>query len=504
MLVPHYCYHPALPVAGVCRMCLVEVEKAPKLAPACATHGGRRAGGARAQREGAGSARGRARVPADQPPARLPDLRPGRRVRAAGLHVPGRAGRHPLRASTPSASTRSRTSAPTCCTCPTAASSARAACASWRTSRRSRCSTCRERGDRAYIGKSAGAATSTIRGPATWSTSARWASLLSKDFLHKARAWDLDKTASVCTGLLQGCNIIIDTRDNVVVRLRPRPNLDVNQLLHVRPRAAELPLDEPRRPRSRRRWSARAARLARHRLGHRARPRWRELLRGASGAVVLSPRPARRPKSLGLAARSWSTARTVAAAVQVPHGRRGAAAGRPEPGAARRARAQRDGRRAARLSRDWDGALAACGAAPRWSSCSTRSSTDAEARAGRAAPARSSCIGTRADDGRCTAPALVLPITNDGGGERDVHQPGRPGAALPAGEGARPAWRGRPGGWPARSWQGRARTATRPAPRAEAFAALGQHCPAFAGLSHADLGFTGRVLRAAARAEAAR
>jgi len=37
VLIPHYCYHPALPVAGVCRMCLVEVEKAPKLAPACAT-----------------------------------------------------------------------------------------------------------------------------------------------------------------------------------------------------------------------------------------------------------------------------------------------------------------------------------------------------------------------------------------------------------------------------------------------------------------------------------
>src|SRR3989442_6279712 len=36
VLVPHYCYHPGLPVAGVCRMCLVEVEKAPKLPIACA------------------------------------------------------------------------------------------------------------------------------------------------------------------------------------------------------------------------------------------------------------------------------------------------------------------------------------------------------------------------------------------------------------------------------------------------------------------------------------
>src|SRR5256885_10062301 len=37
VLVPHYCYHPGVPVAGVCRMCLVEIEKTPKLQIACAT-----------------------------------------------------------------------------------------------------------------------------------------------------------------------------------------------------------------------------------------------------------------------------------------------------------------------------------------------------------------------------------------------------------------------------------------------------------------------------------
>jgi NADH-quinone oxidoreductase subunit G len=54
-------------------------------------------------------------------------------------------------------------------------------------------------------------------------------SLLSKDFLHKARAWELDKTASICTGCSQGCNVNIDTRSNLVVRIRPRANMDVNQ-----------------------------------------------------------------------------------------------------------------------------------------------------------------------------------------------------------------------------------------------------------------------------------
>src|SRR5256712_14004751 len=45
VLVPHYCYHPGLAVAGVCRMCLGEGEKAPKLPIACATTGGRGVGG---------------------------------------------------------------------------------------------------------------------------------------------------------------------------------------------------------------------------------------------------------------------------------------------------------------------------------------------------------------------------------------------------------------------------------------------------------------------------
>jgi len=35
--VPRFCYHKKLPVAANCRMCMVEVEKAPKPMPACAT-----------------------------------------------------------------------------------------------------------------------------------------------------------------------------------------------------------------------------------------------------------------------------------------------------------------------------------------------------------------------------------------------------------------------------------------------------------------------------------
>jgi len=35
--IPRFCYHRKLSVAANCRMCLVQVEKAPKPLPACAT-----------------------------------------------------------------------------------------------------------------------------------------------------------------------------------------------------------------------------------------------------------------------------------------------------------------------------------------------------------------------------------------------------------------------------------------------------------------------------------
>src|SRR3989441_945867 len=85
-----------------------------------------------------------------------------------------------------------------------------------------------ERGDRAYIGIHPGA-----RLDHPWAGNVvdlcPVGSLLSKDFLRRARAWELDKAASVCTGCTQGCNVTLDVRDNVVVRVRPRSNLDVNR-----------------------------------------------------------------------------------------------------------------------------------------------------------------------------------------------------------------------------------------------------------------------------------
>ena len=37
VMIPHFCYHPKLKYDANCRMCLVEVEKMPKLQTSCST-----------------------------------------------------------------------------------------------------------------------------------------------------------------------------------------------------------------------------------------------------------------------------------------------------------------------------------------------------------------------------------------------------------------------------------------------------------------------------------
>ncbi len=227
VLVPHYCYHPSLPVAGVCRMCLVEIEKQPKLAASCATPC------ANGMVVHVGSEQARAarqsvleflliNHPLDCPicdqagECELQDYvyqegRSGTRygeyakrfspVEEFGpdvLYVPNR-----------------------CILC-------------------TRCVrfmddvaaepvlNVSERGDRAYIG-----IVDSQRLDHAWAGNVvdlcPVGALISKDFLHKARAWDLDKTPSICPGCTQGCSITLQTRDNQVVRVVPRPNAAVNQ-----------------------------------------------------------------------------------------------------------------------------------------------------------------------------------------------------------------------------------------------------------------------------------
>jgi len=85
-----------------------------------------------------------------------------------------------------------------------------------------------ERGDRAVIGKFEGQDL-THAWAANVVDLCPVGALLSKDFLNKARAWELDRTPSICPNCTQGCNSILETRDNIVVRMRPRSNTEVNQ-----------------------------------------------------------------------------------------------------------------------------------------------------------------------------------------------------------------------------------------------------------------------------------
>ncbi len=227
VLVPHYCYHPGLPVAGVCRMCLVEIEKAPKLQIACATPVTE---GMVVKTQSPQAKDARRSVlefllinhPLDCPicdqagECELQDF----------VFQEGRSGTR--YAEYPKRFNPVEDFGPDVLYVP------------------NRCILCTrcvrfmedvaaepvlnvsERGDRAYIGIHPGA-----RLDHPWAGNVvdlcPVGSLLSKDFLHKARAWELDKAASVCTGCTQGCNVTLDVRDNVVVRVRPRPNLEVNR-----------------------------------------------------------------------------------------------------------------------------------------------------------------------------------------------------------------------------------------------------------------------------------
>jgi NADH-quinone oxidoreductase subunit G len=226
VLVPHYCYHPSLPVAGSCRMCLVEIEKQPKLAPSCATPV---AAGMVVHVESAQAKAARRSVlelllinhPLDCPicdkagECELQDYT-YQEGPAAGRYAQYAKRFNPVEDFGPDI-----LFVPNRCILCTRCVRFMEDVALEPTLNVS------ERGDRATIGVFEG---ESLDHP--WSGNVvdlcPVGALLSKDFLHKARAWDLDKAPSVCPGCTQGCNVIFETRDAQVVRVVPRPNPDVN------------------------------------------------------------------------------------------------------------------------------------------------------------------------------------------------------------------------------------------------------------------------------------
>ncbi len=53
--------------------------------------------------------------------------------------------------------------------------------------------------------------------------------LTAKDFRFKARVWDMTFNDSICPGCSRGCNIIVGTRNNEILRVEPKANPYVNR-----------------------------------------------------------------------------------------------------------------------------------------------------------------------------------------------------------------------------------------------------------------------------------
>ncbi len=95
--IPAFCYYPGLSLQAACRMCVVRIEKMPKLQTACTTPVAEGMVVTREIPEIAQARKATLQTAARQPPARLPRLRRRRRVRAAGHDLQVRRRRQLLR-----------------------------------------------------------------------------------------------------------------------------------------------------------------------------------------------------------------------------------------------------------------------------------------------------------------------------------------------------------------------------------------------------------------------
>jgi len=225
ILIPHYCYHPGLPIAGVCRMCLVEVEKAPKLAPSCATTVAEGQVVRVYSEKSLDARKGVLEMLLINHPLDCPICdQSGECELQDYTYQEGREDsryREPKRFNPAEDFGGDVIYVPNRCILCTRCVRFMDDVAHDPTLNVS------ERGDRALIGKFEG---KDLTHP--WAANVvdlcPVGALLSKDFLNKARAWELDRTASICPNCTQGCNVTMETRENQLVRMRPRPNEHVN------------------------------------------------------------------------------------------------------------------------------------------------------------------------------------------------------------------------------------------------------------------------------------
>jgi NADH-quinone oxidoreductase subunit G len=224
--IPHFCWHPKLSVSGNCRICLVEVEKMPKLVIACATL---TAEGMVVHTESQNALAARNAVmefllinhPLDCPicdeagECKLQDYAYAHGVGESRfveekVHKDKRVKLGPY----------VMFDAERCISC-------------------SRCIrfcdeiakdpelTFIQRGDRVTIVTYPG---EEMDNPYSLNTTdiCPVGALTNIDFRFRARVWDMSSTKSVCIGCSRGCNTEIWVRNNEVLRLTPRENQEVN------------------------------------------------------------------------------------------------------------------------------------------------------------------------------------------------------------------------------------------------------------------------------------
>ena len=224
--IPHYCYHEALSAPAQCRMCLVEVEKSPKLLPACVTTVSPGSVILTQSDNALKSRKGTLEFyllnhPLDCPvcdqsgECKLQDYVAEEGPAMGRLNEPKRIfGRDDFGGDVLYEGDR-------CILCTRCVRFMREVAQDERLG-------LVQRGDRTVIDTFFDEGL----GGNIWADNVidicPVGALVSKDFLHKARSWDLDRTPSICPNCSQGCNIQLQVRDNEVMRIKPRPNADVN------------------------------------------------------------------------------------------------------------------------------------------------------------------------------------------------------------------------------------------------------------------------------------
>jgi NADH-quinone oxidoreductase subunit G len=226
--IPHYCWHPGLTIAGNCRMCLVEIEKVPKLQIACNT---RVTDGMVVHTRNDRVKKAQSSVleflllnhPIDCP---ICDQAGECKLQDYYMDYDRKESRFPVEEKN-----RKRKvvdlgpivvlDQERCILC--------LRCTRFldEVSKTSELGVF-ERGDRAFIDLAPG---KTLDNPYSGNVVdiCPVGALTSKDFRFQARVWYLKDTDSVCTFCARGCNISIFHRGGRMYRFRPRYNAEVNQ-----------------------------------------------------------------------------------------------------------------------------------------------------------------------------------------------------------------------------------------------------------------------------------